>query len=163
VCAAGPASGLFAAGLIYGQVKKTYQRRELVRLSQVMRCGTHAALRTALIGLRLSGRVNTAFVEWINLTLRQSVAALVRCTWATMQDAPQLLLHLEWWRADYHFVRPHESLRVRLGQPCAHGGKRVPQRKKAANAGPGGRADEEAMDGAWSQKRTTAYHANCDS
>jgi IS1 family transposase len=117
-----------AAGLIYGQVKKTYQRRKLVRVTQVMRCGTHAALRMALTGLRLSGRLNTAFVERINLTLRQSVAALIRCTWATMQDAPQLLLHLEWWRAYYHFVRPHESLRVTLGQPIARGGKRVPQR-----------------------------------
>jgi IS1 family transposase len=117
-----------AAGLIYGQVKKTYQRRKLVRVTQVMRCGTHAALQSALTGLRLSGRLNTAFVERINLTLRQSVAALIRRTWATMQDAPQLLLHLEWWRSYYHFVRPHESLRVTLGQPIARGGKRVPQR-----------------------------------
>jgi hypothetical protein len=79
-------------------VKKTYQRRKLVRVTQVMRCGTHTVLRTALTGLRLSGRLNTAFVERINLTLRQSVAALIRRTWATMQDAPQLRLHLEWWR-----------------------------------------------------------------
>ena len=117
-----------AAGLIYGQVKKTYQRRKLVRVTQVMRCGTHTALQSALTGLRLSGRLNTAFVERINLTLRQNVAALIRRTWATMQDTPQLLLHLEWWRSYYHFVRPHESLRVTLGQPIARGGKRVPQR-----------------------------------
>src|SRR5262245_25584170 len=37
-----------AAGLIYGQVKKTYRRRKLVRVVQVMRCGTRAALQTAL-------------------------------------------------------------------------------------------------------------------
>jgi hypothetical protein len=102
----------------------------------------------ALTGLRLSGRLNTAFVEPLNLTLRQSVAALIRRTWATMQDAPHLLLHLEWWRAYYHFVRPHESLRLTLGQPCARGGKRVPQREKAADAGHGGRADAPALDGA---------------
>jgi hypothetical protein len=29
-----------AAGLIYGQVKKSYRRRKLVRVSQVMRLGT---------------------------------------------------------------------------------------------------------------------------
>jgi hypothetical protein len=45
-----------------------------------------------------------------------------------MQDAPQLLLHLEWWRTDYHFVRPHGSLGVTLGQPIARGGKRMPHR-----------------------------------
>ena len=117
-----------AAGLIYGQVNKTYQRRKLVRVTPIMRCGTHAALQSALTGLRLSGRLNTAFVERINLTLRQSVAALIRRTWAMMQDAPQLLLHLEWWRTSYHFVRPHGSLRVTLRQPIARGGKRVPQR-----------------------------------
>src|SRR5262247_3233870 len=81
-----------AAGLLYGQVKKIYRRRKLVRVTQVMRCGTRAALKTALQTLGLSGRLNTAFVERVNLTLRQSVAALVRRTWATLQDAPQLLL-----------------------------------------------------------------------
>jgi IS1 family transposase len=117
-----------AAGLIYGQVKKTYRRRKLVRVTHVLRCGTRAALQSALRGLGLSGKLNTAFVERVNLTLRQSVAALIRRTWSTMQDAPQLLLQLEWWRAYYHFVRPHESLRVRLEQPRARGGKRQPQR-----------------------------------
>jgi IS1 family transposase len=117
-----------AAGLIYGQVKKTYRRRRLVRVTHVMRCGTRAALKVALTGLGLSGRLNTAFVERLNLTVRQSVAALVRRTWSTAQDAPQLLLHLEWWRGYYHFVRPHESLRVELGQPLERGGKRLRQR-----------------------------------
>jgi transposase InsO family protein len=93
-----------------------------------MRCGTREQLRAALQGLGLSGRLNTAFVERLNLTVRQSVAALIRRTWSTMQAAPQLLVHLEWWRAYYHFVRPHESLRVELGQPRERGGKRKPQR-----------------------------------
>ncbi len=124
----GRASGFFAAGLIYGQVKKTYRRRKLVRVTQVMRCSPRVALRTAVQAMGLSGRLNTAFVERVNLTLRMSVAALIRRTWATMQDAPQLLLHLEWWRAYYHFVRPHESLRVMLAQPISRGGKRRPQR-----------------------------------
>jgi len=117
-----------AAGLIYGQVKKAYRRRRLVRVTQVMRCGTRAALKAALTGLGLSGQLNTAFVERLNLTVRQSVAALVRRTWSTAQEAPQLLVHLEWWRAYYHFVRPHETLRVELRQPLDRGGKRLRQR-----------------------------------
>jgi hypothetical protein len=117
-----------APSLIYGQVKKVYRRRKLVRVTHLMRCGTHAALRTALSGLGLSGRLNTAFVERVNLTLRQSVAALMRRTWSTAQAAPQLLTHLEWWRAYYHFVRPHESLREALTQPIERGGRRIPQR-----------------------------------
>ena len=37
-----------AAGLIYGQVKKIYRRRKLVRVSRVMRLGTQADLSTTL-------------------------------------------------------------------------------------------------------------------
>ncbi len=117
-----------AGGLLYGQVKKRYCCRRLVGVTDVMRCGTRAALREALRGLGLSGRLNTAFVERVNLTVRQSVAALLRRTWSTMQEAPQLRIHLEWWRAYYHFVRPHASLRVALSQPIDHGGKRQLQR-----------------------------------
>jgi IS1 family transposase len=117
-----------AAGLLYGQVKKRYRGRRLVRVTYLMRCGTREALRAALRGLGLSGKLNTAFVERVNLTLRQSVAALIRRTWSTMQEAPQLLLHLEWWRGYYHFVRPHESLRQALAYPLERGGKRQPQR-----------------------------------
>jgi len=97
-------------GLIYGQVKKSYQRRKLVRVSHVMRLGTQDALQAALQGLGFSGRLNTAFIERVNLTVRHGVSALARRTWATVQQSPHLLAHLEWWRAYYHFVRPHQSL-----------------------------------------------------
>jgi IS1 family transposase len=91
-----------AAELIYGQVKKIYRRRKLVRVTQIMRCGTRVALRGALKGLGLSGRLNTAFVERVNLTLRQSIAPLTRRTWSTMQAAPQLLAHVECHRQPGH-------------------------------------------------------------
>jgi hypothetical protein len=48
-----------------------------------------------LQGLGLSGRLNTAFIERVNLTVRHGVAALARRTWATSQQAPHLLAHLE--------------------------------------------------------------------
>ncbi len=114
--------------LIYSQVKKSYQRRKLVRVTHVMRLGTEASLKAALEGLGLSGRLNTAFIERVNLTIRHGIAALARRTWATAQQSPHLLAHLEWWRAYYHFVRPHAALRVTLGQPRARGGKLMAQR-----------------------------------
>ncbi len=128
-----------AADLIYGQVKKTYRRRKVVRVTRRMRCGTAEALRATLRTLGLSGRLNTAFVERVNLTIRQGVAALARRTWASAQEAPALLAHLEWWRSYYHFVRLHQSLRVRLTTPIARGGRRAPrqyhQRTPAMAAG----------------------------
>jgi len=78
-------------------------------------------------------------MERVNLTVRHGVAALARRTWATSQQASQLLAHLEWWRAYYHVVRPHQSLRVTLVRPRERGGKRLAQRyrqrTKALTAG----------------------------
>jgi IS1 family transposase/transposase-like protein len=116
------------AGLIYGQVKKSYRRRKLVCVTHVMRLGTQADLTVALQRMGLSGRINTAFIERVNLTVRHGVAALARRTWATAQQTPHLLAHLEWWRAYYHFVRPHTSLRIALKQPRERGGNRLAQR-----------------------------------
>ena len=117
-----------AAGLIYGQVKKCYRRRRLIRVSQVMRLGKADDLKVVLQGMGFSGRLNTAFIERVNLTVRHGVAALARRTWATSQQVPHLLAHLEWWRAYYHFVRPHASLRLAFVQPREPGGKLVAHR-----------------------------------
>jgi len=38
------------AGLIYGQVKKNYRRRKLIRVTHVIRLGTEDALTAALQG-----------------------------------------------------------------------------------------------------------------
>ena len=56
------------------------------------------------------------------------MAALARRTWATAQTAPALLAHLEWWRAYYHVVRPHKSLRMPLVKPIERGGRCSPWR-----------------------------------
>src|SRR5262249_15326550 len=109
-------------------VRKNSRRRKPVCVTHVMRLGTEAALQVALQHLGFSGRLNTAFIERVNLTVRHGVAALARRTWATAQQSPHLLTHLEWWRAYYHFVRPHRALRVVLVQPHERGGKRLAQR-----------------------------------
>jgi IS1 family transposase/transposase-like protein len=67
-----------AANLIYGQVKKSYRRRKLTRVTPVMRLGTQADLTVALQRMGFSGRLNTAFIERVNLTVRHGVAALAR-------------------------------------------------------------------------------------
>jgi IS1 family transposase len=97
--------------LCYGQVQQQYRRRRLVRVQRRPLCGRAGRLRRVLRALGWSGLVPTAFVERLNLTVRQSVAALTRRTWATAQTAAGLGGQLAWWRAYYHFVRPHLSLR----------------------------------------------------
>lgn len=92
-----------------------------MRIRYWMPCGNAAALRMALRALGLSGRLNTAFVERLNLTVRQGVAALARRTWSTAQTAAGLGLQVEWWRGYYHFVRPHQGLRVPRSHPLPRG------------------------------------------
>jgi transposase InsO family protein len=112
-----------------------------------MRLLTEAALEAALLGLGFTGRLNTALIERVNLTVRHGVAALARRTWATSQQASQLLAHLEWWRAYSHCVRPHQSLRVALLQPRERGGRLLVQRYRKRT---------EALAAGRTQRRWTA-------
>jgi hypothetical protein len=125
-------------------VHKRYRRRRLVRIRYQLASGTRQALQVALRLQGWSGKIQTAFVERVNLTARMGVAALTRRTWATAQTVPGLQRQVAWWRAYYQFARPHRNLRrygrartpalaagltthrwsVRelLGYPCAHAG-----------------------------------------
>ena len=117
-----------AAGLIYGQVKKCYRRRKLVRVTPVMRLGTEDALTAALQGMGFSGRLNTAFIERVNLTIRHGIAALARRTWATAQQSPQLFAHSGVVARLLSFCA---SPRIAAGEARAareRGGKRLAQR-----------------------------------
>ena len=107
-----------ATDFLYGQVQKFQRRRRLVRVNRVMLCGSLQALATRLKAAGLSGRLNTAFVERLNLTLRQGIALLTRRTWSVAQQAGELALQVQWWRLYYHFARYHEALRLeRLTTP----------------------------------------------
>lgn len=64
---------------------------------------------------QVSGRIQTAFVERLNLTIRRSIAGLARRSWSAAHSLSGLNLHFEWWRVDYHFARPHAGLRQPLG------------------------------------------------
>ena len=86
------------AGFLYAQVKKIHRRRKLVKVEHLMLWGEREKMTTGLKALGLSGKINTAFVERLNLTIRQGVAFLVRCTWGAAQFTSELELHLQWWR-----------------------------------------------------------------
>lgn len=117
-----------ATELLYAQVMKIHRRRKLVKVERNMLCGELATLKGRLQALGFSGNINTAFVERLNLTIRQGVSFLVRRTWGTAQFTPELERHLEWWRAYYHFYRYHESLRIQFPEPVQRKGKQLPCR-----------------------------------
>ncbi len=116
-----------ATDLIYGQVKKLQRRRRLVKVERVMLWGSFEALVSRLKAAGLSGRLNTAYIERLNLTLRQGVAPLTRRTGGTAQQTSELTLHVEWWRVRcaYHFARYHEALRIERTVLRLRKGKRL--------------------------------------
>lgn len=96
-----------------------------------MLCGEREKQTEGLKGMGMSGQIYTAFVERVNLTLRQGVSFLVRCTWGSAQYSAELELHLQWWRGYYDFVRYHESLRIRFANPIERKGKQTPRRYRS--------------------------------
>lgn len=96
-----------------------------------MRLSQLADLTTQLRPLKLGCGFNTALVERVNLTIRPGVPALIRRTWSTAQEQGELSLHLEWGRGYSHFVRPHQSLRLELGQHLKRKGLRQPGRYRS--------------------------------
>jgi hypothetical protein len=107
-----------ALDLLYGQVKKSYRRRRLARAARRMRLGELARLTDRLKTLGVSGTLNTAFVERINLTLRHALAALSRRSWATAQLTGELLAHLEWWRAAARTISVVPTCRCACSSMC---------------------------------------------
>jgi len=114
----------------YAQVIKRQRRRRMVEVEQRHIWGDPSEYRARLKDKGMSGNINTAFVERVNLTIRQGVSKLTRRTWGRTQYSSELLEHLYWWMAYYHFVREHESLRVKLGTPQARKGKQRARKYK---------------------------------
>lgn len=96
--------------LLHGQLIKRKTRRSFYSLTR-MAWGNRQQLTSILRQHGLTHLIQTAFIERVNLTFRQSVAPLTRKTWALPLSEQHLLIHLEWFRFYYHFVRFHESLR----------------------------------------------------
>lgn len=113
---------------VYSQVIKHQRRRRTTEVERRVVAGEATQYRERLCQAGLSGRINPAFVERLNLTIRQCISKLTRRTWGPARYTPELEEHLKWWRSYYHFVRPHERLAVVLSKPCARKGRQQPRK-----------------------------------
>jgi len=114
--------------LVYSQVIKHQKRRRTVELERRVLVGEASWYAERLRQAGLSGRINTSFVERLNLSIRQCVSKLTRRTWGPAKFTPERMEHLEWWRSYSHFVRPHERLEEKLSQPIKQKGKQQPRK-----------------------------------
>jgi IS1 family transposase len=101
--------------LLYAQVVKTVRRRRLVDVQHRVVFGTLEAANHVLAPL--GWHINTAFVERINLTLRQHVAAVGRRVSTLCKGADGLRQQLVVFHVYYNFCLPHTSVRLPLPQP----------------------------------------------
>ena len=101
--------------LLYAQVVKTVRRRRLVRVRHRVVFGTLEAVQQVLAAC--GWQINTAFVERLNLSLRQHVAAIGRRVSTLCKGEDGLRQQLGLYHVYYNFCLPHASLRHPLLQP----------------------------------------------
>ena len=101
--------------LLYAQVVKTLRRRRLVEVKQRVVFGTKAAVDQVLA--TCGWQISTAFVERLNLSLRQRVAAIRRRSATSCKSEDGLNQQLILFQVYHNFVWPHMSLRQALAEP----------------------------------------------
>jgi IS1 family transposase len=106
--------------LLYAQVIKTVRRRRLVRVRHRVVCGTLEAVQQVLAAC--GWQINTAFIERVNLSIRQHVAAVGRRVITLCKGEDGLHQQLALYHVYYNFCLPHASLRVPLPQPLPTNG-----------------------------------------
>jgi IS1 family transposase len=101
--------------LLYAQVVKTVRRHRLVRVRHRVVCGTLEAVQQVLAVC--GWQINTAFIERVNLSIRQHVAAVGRRVSTLCKGEEGLRQQLGLYHMYYNFCLPHASLRQPLLQP----------------------------------------------
>jgi IS1 family transposase len=101
--------------LLYAQVAKSYRRRRLAGVKYRVVFGTWQRVEQVLSAC--GWQINTAFVERLNLDLRQRVAAVGRRVNTLCQGEDGLQHQLVLFQSYHNFVLPHASLRQPLLVP----------------------------------------------
>jgi hypothetical protein len=106
--------------LRYAQVVKTVRRRRLVDVTHRVVFGSLEAVEQVLAAC--GWQIQTAFVERLNLDMRQRVAAVGRRVTTLCKGEAGLRQQLTVFQVYHNFCLPHASLRVPLPQPVPTNG-----------------------------------------
>jgi hypothetical protein len=132
------------SNLKYAQVCKRKEMGRIIEVVQRVVFGDpEEVLR--LLGAESGGKINTAYIERFNLTIRNSLARFIR---KGMNCSKLLLPHsyaIDFFQAWYNFVKPHQSLRIEVNL----GRKRWMQRTPAMAEG--------ITDHVWSLKELLTF------
>src|SRR5262245_1544640 len=101
--------------LLYAQVVKSDRRRRLVGVKHRVVFGTMERVKQVLSAC--GWQINTAFVERLNLDIRQRVAAVGRRVNTLCKGEDSLGQQLVLFQSYHNFCLPHASLRIPLKHP----------------------------------------------
>ena len=107
-------------GLLYAQVVKQYRRKRVVGVKHRVVFGTMEAIAQVLAAC--GWKINTSFIERLNLDIRQRVAAIGRRVNTLCQGEDGLQHQLAVFHVYHNFVLPHTSLRQPLQVPALTNG-----------------------------------------
>ncbi len=139
------------AALQYATVTKQKERGRVVSVTTQVVFGSLAAITQRLQAALPGTKINTSFVERMNLTLRHLVSRLRRKGLTFSKKREYLVWHLQLATAYYHFVRPHGALRQRLPEPVpTRGSPQLWQRRTPTMAA-------SLTDHPWSMKELLSF------
>jgi IS1 family transposase len=112
--------------LRYAQVEKKRRRRKIVTVITRVVFGTTEAVASALAAVE--HKINTAFIERLNRTLRAHVPGLGRREEGLAKTKQGLLRRLHLVMGYYNFCLPHLSLQEALSKPIPTKGNGSPKK-----------------------------------
>lgn len=104
-------------GLLYAQVVKERVKGRVVSVTHRAVYGSLEVIQATIKRIGVGNIVNTAFIERLNLSIRQHVAALARKVLSLAKSEIGLKAQLSLSQNYYNFCLPHSSLRLPLPEP----------------------------------------------
>jgi len=101
--------------LKYAKVCKKRKNGRIIEVIQRIVYGDPVEVMR-LLGVDFGGKINTAYIERINLTIRNSLARFVRKSMNCSKILGRHTHALDFFQAWYNFVKPHKSLRLEVNQ-----------------------------------------------
>jgi hypothetical protein len=111
--------------LKYAQICKQKEKGRVVEVLQRVVFGDPEEVMKSL-GIDSGGKINTAYIERLNLTIRNSLARFVR---RGMNCSKDLWIHshaIDFFQAWYNLVKPHQSLRIGINECRKRWAQRTP-------------------------------------
>lgn len=102
---------MFGCACFYGQVIKTWKKNRVTKVEQKIIIGEEWQIQMALKLSEDSEKLNTAFIERLNLTVRRGCSYLQRKTNGPARIPESLSAQLGMQQCYYNFMRPHMSLK----------------------------------------------------